>query len=854
VLRRSGAVRTFSGDALREIAMPIGGIGAGCISLGGWGQLRDWEIYNRPGKGNVNNFAFFSLYAKPRGARAVTKVLLGPTRARYDRDGFGYYRESGQGLPHFTDCSFSAMYPFAWIDLADATMPLRARLTAWNPFIPLNDHDSSLPCAIFQWTLTNTARQTVDAVLFMNLTNTIAPEQHIARLNSYRDTGSVRGIYCTARGIAAASPHAGSMALATPHADTHHLVRWLRSGWFDPCTDFWSQAERGMLDTSVRAQTRTGPHGDTSSIAMRCTLAPGAATTIPVIISWLMPNAEFIERGRSVVVKTYQGAQWSNAWRVADYVAHNFTRLERETRMYADTLAASTLPGPVIDAVAATSAVLKSPTCTRMANGDFWAWEGCGNTVGCCPGTCTHVWNYQQMMPYLFPALERTIRSADFTYNLGRSGALNFRLPLPIGTRPRDPIFACADGQFGAVLKVYRDWRISGDTDWLRRLWPKVRKAIDYTFTRWDLDRDGIMEGVQHNTYDINFWGPNTMCGSFYLAALRAGEEMARRCGDERRARRYRALFERGRAWSDANLFNGEYYEQRINRDAWKLGLSTAQRKDAWWCGPVVDGHPKYQYGTGCLADQLLGQLFADMLELGDLYDPEHMRSASASIFAHNFRTSFFEHANPQRVFALDHEAGLVLCSWPRGEKERFPFPYSEEVWTGIEYATAALLAYRGHVSAALAVVKAARDRHDGVHRNPFDEVECGHHYARAMASYAVLLALSGFAADLPHKRLRFAPVVQPRDFAVFFAVDTGWGLYTQQLRKRSSTHLLDVRYGVVTLQRLALGGITARSARATVGRTATRATVNRVEHGLEIVFDRPVAVKPGQPLRVTLT
>ena len=126
--------------------------------------------------------------------------------------------------------------------------------------------------------------------------------------------------------------------------------------------------------------------------------------------------------------------------------------------------------------------------------------------------------------------------------------------------------FAAADGQMGSIIKLYFDWQISGDTDWLKQLWPNAKRAIEFAWVPggWDANRDGVMEGVQHNTYDVEFVGPNPLCGVWYLGALRASEEMATAVGDMDSARQYRNLFQQGSKWIDDNLFNGEFYIQKV--------------------------------------------------------------------------------------------------------------------------------------------------------------------------------------------------------------------------------------------------------------------------------------------------
>jgi non-lysosomal glucosylceramidase len=862
-------IRVYEGPGLDMIAMPLGGIGTGCVSLGGWGQLRDWEIFGRPGKGVTSDMAFFTLHARA-GAEAYTKVLQGPSGGPrmgppsdlpFKDGASGHWgRANGAGMPHFTRCSFAAHYPFADLALSDSTMPLRATLTAWNPLIPLNDRDSSIPCAIFQWTITNPTRRAFSGTLFANLTNIVGHPETGGGLNEYRDDGVVRGIgFTNARHDG--TPHAGSLAIVTTHRSVTRLTHWMRGGWFDALTDFWRQASAGELDESVPAEPSPVGKPEASSLGLRFRLAPGASRTLPIVIAWHRPEQEMYwstprPEGRPRW-KTCMAACWPDAWAAGAYALANLPRLERETRLFDETLRATTVPGFVLDAVSTTTSTLKSPTCLRLPGGELWAWEGCHDQAGCCAGSCTHVWNYQQALPYLFPALERGLRETEYANSLGPDGHMLFRMPLPLGEKGRHDSHAAADGQLGGVLKLYREWRISGDDAWLARLWPAAKASLEYAWAWWDRDRDGVMEGLQHNTYDIEFWGPNTMCGSFYLAALLAGERISRHLGDNASADRYRAVFEKGRAWTDTNLWNGEYFEQRVQRDT---GAVDPYARPAADMGADVDGagQPKYQYGVGCLADQLLGQLFAEMLELGDLYDAGHLDDAVAAIFRHNWMTGFFDHANPQRIYAQDEESGLLLCTWPRGGRPAFPFPYSEEVWTGIEYTTAALLAYRGLVNEALAVVKAVRDRHDGTRRNPFDEFECGHHYARAMASWAVLNALTGFAADLPARRLAFFPRFgRDRKSAAFFSVGTGWGLYRQLFSGRGrARYEVDVRAGSVEIGTLGVpepaGGFAAvPSVRARAGGGVVAAATSATARGIEVRLARAVTVRPGRPLVV---
>ena len=442
------------------------------------------------------------------------------------------------------------------------------------------------------------------------------------------------------------------------------------------------------------------------------------------------------------------------------------------------------------------------------------------------------MWNYAQTAAFLFPALERSLRVADYTYNMREDGSMCFRLQLPLGS-PLWDFHPAADGQMGGILKVYRDWRLCGDDAWLRSLWPKVRKALEYAWVQWDPNRDGVIEGIQHNTYDIEFLGPNSMIGGFYLGALRAAEEMARHLGETETAETYRRVYESGRARMEAELYNGEFYEQKYD-PAKAL---------------------KYQYGAGCLSDQMIGQWFAQLVGLGHLFEPDHVRRTMRSIFDYNWRTDFWEHANPQRIYALNDEKGLLLCSWPRGGRPELPFPYSDEVWCGIEYQVASHLIYEGLVDEGLAIVKGLRERHDGRRRNPWNEFECGSHYARSMASWGVLTALSGYRFDMPNKTLGFSPCLGAEDWQAFWSNDQGWGLYSQSLNDGQGEASLSVAYGSLTLERLVLGSVDRKvSVQASVGDKAIPVEASLREGALVLTFPQGIRLAPGQGLRVAWT
>ena len=464
----------------------------------------------------------------------------------------------------------------------------------------------------------------------------------------------------------------------------------------------------------------------------------------------------------------------------------NYEALRQKSALFTECFYNSTIPAEIVEAVGATLSILKSPTVLRQSDGRLWAWEGCHDKQGCCHGTCTHVWNYTQALAHLFPDLERTLRQTEFIDSQNDSGHQNFRSSLPIRA-PSHDFHAAADGQLGGIMKMHREWRVLGDNQWLKRYWPAIKQSLDYCIATWDPDGQGILVEPHHNTYDIEFWGPDGLCGSFYLGALQATVNMGSALNED--VSRYRTLVERGRRYVEDKLFNGEYFEQDVRCEGLRAQnpVEAAKGATATPCPDNADYSPealeilqregpKYQYGKGCLADGVLGDWLAEMCGVGEILDRRKVEQHLLSVFKYNFKRDLMEAANPQRPgYALGIDAGLVLCTWPRGGRLTLPFPYCDEVWSGFEYQVASHLMLSGHVEEGLQIVRAARARHDGSARNPYNEYECGHWYARALSSYGMLQGLTGIRYDAVEKTLTVHPQIKG-DFRSFLATTTGFG------------------------------------------------------------------------------
>lgn len=774
--------RTFTGPQLKNIAFPLGGVAAGSVSLGGRGQLRDWEIYNKPDKGHELSYAFPSIWVEAGGKHRIAKVL----EARYEppytgQDGLG--SKNAPGLARLSRATFIGEFPTPRIDFEDEELPLAVSLDAFTPFIPHEPDDSGLPVAILRYRVRNRGTHAATVAIAWSIENSVgsAPKggDSDSRKNEFRREGPLSGLVMTNPGLAKSDVLHGSFVLGVlpDEGAVTYLTGWPKGRWWNSPLLFWDDfSADGELGPQTAETNAVG------AVCLKKHIPVSGSAEYTFVLAWHFPNRTPSRCGWSspkgaedTVIGNWYSTRFPDAWTAAQYAASNLERLERKTRQFAQCLRESTLPGAVIDAAASNLSTLVSTTCFRTADGEFHAFEGVDDHLGCCFGNCTHVWNYETATAHLFPAFARSLRDAAFGFSMDEAGAMHFRQLLPDGKERSG--FAAADGQMGQILHAYLDWKLSGDNDWLRTMWPKIRKALAFAWIEggWDANRDGVMEGVQHTTYDVEFYGPNPQCNFYYLAALRACAEMAQMVDDAAFGADCRALAERGAQWMDANLFNGEFYVQDV-KGYRKEEIAASLRSDM---GASDTEHPEYQPGKGSLADQLVGQYLADVCGLGPVANAGNIRKTLRSIYRYNYKRNLFDHANVQRTYVLNDEAAILVADYAKAPRPRIPFPYFAEAWTGMEYSTASEMIFGGMVAQGVECIANVRKRYDGERRNPWDEPECGHHYARAMSSWSGLLALSGFEYHGGRQELKIAPRWHSENVRCFWATASGWGMFS---------------------------------------------------------------------------
>lgn len=975
-----GEPEWFSGRDAAAIGMPVGGICAGQVYLTGDGRLAYWDVFNQnhnTGYGAVNWKEGRGPELKVQGGRLVEDSPVRQGFAIEVRQGDQLHRRA-LNQTHFPGVRFRGEYPVGTVEYSDPTWPVRVKLEAFSPFIPLNTRDSALPVTILDYTLHNptstpvevrlagwlsnpvcrhsatdfagrlertaravrqgglvglnlsaTAREAppatrpptvfadfeggdygdwtvegeafgqkpapgtmpnqnpVSGFLGQGLVNTYlgsdvpqgkltSPEFTIERpyLSFLIGGGNHERATCinltvggqvvrTATGKATErlAPHNWDVTDLRGQRARLEIVDRASGGWGhinidqiefrdDPMSgargELREQADFGTLGLFALAGVPTEvclgspPTDDLRALfespaavaepndggggwvrASR-TLQPGETVNLQFAVAWHFPNLP----REAKVVGNYYSRQFPSAVAVARYVQLEYDRLAGDTRLWRDAYYDSSLPWWLLDRLHSTAANLATTTCQWWQNGRFWAWEG----GGCCHGTCGHVWNYAHTLARLFPELERSTREhQDFADGVG------LHADGSIGFRGEGWTLWAGDSQAGYILKAYREHQCSADDGFLNRNWRNVKRAIQFLLEQ-DGNGDGLIEGRQHQTYDQDYYGANTFVGALYLGALRAAEEMAREVGDEPFAGRCREVFEAGSRLSAIRLFNGEYFIQQVD----------------------LKQHPDWQYGEGCLADQLFGQGWAHQVALGHLYPASMVRQALASIWKYCWAPDIGAQNNahkPERWFASPGDAGLFTCTWPRsqhlGPKST---RYRDELWTGIEYQVAGHMAWEGLLTEALAICRAIHDRYHPRRFNPWNEIECGDHYARALASWGVLIGLAGFEYHGPKGHLGFAPRLTPEAFRSAFTAAEGWGVLSQKRDGARQINTLELRWGRLRLESLAFEVAEAGAGQVAhlvwAGRKLS-AEVSAQGRQRRLRLAKPIVIEAGQGLEV---
>ncbi len=755
-------LKRYDQQHLDRIAMPVGGVGTGDIALGGNGEWKEVEIMNKPGMdffGSVTpkRAPSFIVFVKDASGNKMTRALMGPV-ASYEYEGWEGSHASNHGLPRFSTASFEVAYPFGTVNLDDPAMPVTCKARAFNPFVPADADASGIPIAIIRYEIRNKTNSpltvSVAGVMdnfvgmdgsnleFDSFTRTVFPVGTKKNINTFQESGNLKGIYMSSDSVNHDASAWGTIALTTAEPGTvTYRTQFDPKGWNSNVNDMWDDISDDGQFTERHFQEKVDSPG--AGLSIEFELAAGATREVQFLLTWNFPNRK--DWTDKVTVGNYYSTKYLNAWDVAEKTLPRISELEARTVDFVNLIVKSDYPEVIKEAALFNSSTLHTQTAFRLKDGNFFGWEGVFNSTGSCYGSCTHVWNYEETTPFLFGELAKSMRRVEYLHALNdTTGLMSFRVSLPFD-KTKNWKAAAADGQMGTIMKVYRDWQLSGDDAFLHEVWPGVKKALSFAWIAggWDADKDGVMEGCQHNTMDIEYFGPNPEIEFWYLGALKAAAAMAHHLKEKSFEETCNKLFQQGSTWTDQNLFNGDFYIHKIQpmpelsaiASGTIIGMGAKNLKD-----------PEFQIGEGCLVDQLVGQNMAHICGLGYLAKPENIKKTMESIWKYNHVKAFGTKFNNMRTYVLGDESGLMITAYPDpSRRPRIPLSYYSEAWTGLEYTAASGMIYEGINDIAINVMNDVRARYDGKKRNPFNEAECGNHYARAMAAWSTMLAFSQF-------------------------------------------------------------------------------------------------------------
>ncbi len=838
-LYESGRTTTYwkSRDELTYIGMPVGGINAGGVYLGGDGRLWLWDIFNERKEGVDPKIVEWrrstsSDYVRSRdGANYVEpsqniRPLQQGFILRIEYDGHTIYKTLEEN--QWDEIAFEASYPVGVVHYTDHKLPLELTLKAYSPFIPLNADESGLPATILSFSAKNKGNKEIQLSFLGYLENKTGLHSGdgtlCRRLNEVVKSGEMTAIAERLEILKKndkrldEKPDYGSMCIAAlnPSAKTYANTTTEQNAF--------GQKESKKMTSSLREPLIGGVQTD-------LTIIPNTSKEADFVISWYFPNVKIDPKIKDA--GRYYANQFKSATEVAAYIADNFQRLSKATLLWKETWQNTTLPQWFMERTFIPINTLATANCYRFNTGRFWAWEG----VGACAGTCTHVWQYAQAMARIFPELERDCRErTDLKIAMEDDGGIIFRAEME--SRP------AIDGQAGSVLRCYREHQMSANDEFLKRNWPQIRKAVQFIINQ-DKNGDGMEDTPMENTLDAVWDGEIAWIVGICIAGVRAGQAMAEEAGDKAFAKICADYVKKGSANMDNYLFNGEYYIHRPDKEKGRQPLGS--------------------YNT-CHIDQVLGQAWAFQVGLGRIQSQQNTLSALRSLWKYNFTPDvgpYIEVNKGGRPYALPGEGGMIMNTNPQNEANPYgnnvtwQMGYFHECMSGFEHQVAAHMIAEGMTDEGLVLTRAIHDRYHAAKRNPFNEIECSDHYARAMSSYGSFITACGFEYHGPKGYMRFAPKWGQANFKAPFTAAEGWGTYTQQQSAGKMDCSLQPAYGKVALEIFSVEApkhITYKNVSVKIDGKTIPAQWKQREQTVSIVFGSRTTIETGQTLSIRLS
>ncbi|MEO6288918.1 MAG: GH116 family glycosyl hydrolase, partial [Ginsengibacter sp.] len=766
-----------------------GGIFCGTVYLGGDGRLWLWDIFNQNTLGVVHkelpiklegfnvekiNNVYGALYLEP-ATEEVNPIQQGfAIRIKYK----GAVITKRLHQDDWDEIAFEATYPIANITYIDEKLPFQITMSAFSPFVPGDADKSGLPATIQSISVKNLSKDNISVEIIGWLENKMLLNNDqnkidFKRINKTYKTADSNGITLECNignKKLSKAPDFGNMAFATKDKNAICINNFNKQSVQSPgLKDLFSLSPDSPLAVIINSHV----------------LQPNQQIANDFIISWYTPNVSFnnasSDQGMTVQNAEfhYYTKKYKDAKSVSDYIAAQYKKLHNDTFLWQKTWFDSTLPWWFMERTFMNISTLATSTSHRFQSGRFYAWEG----VGCCHGTCTHVYQYTQAMSRIFPKIEKDER-ARVDLGIGFDEATGM---IRIRGEKTGPSI---DGQAGTLLRIYREYLMSNDDVFLKTNWSKIKKAVEFVMLQ-DKNKDGMEDTPMENTLDALWSGEISWIVGLCIAGVRAGQAMAEEMDDNEFAATCRNYVEKGSQNMEQYLFNGEYFIHRPDPKEGKKGIGS--------------------YDT-CHIDQVYGQAWAWQVGLGRIIDKEKTMSALRALWNYNYMPDvgpYIKEHPGGRFYALAGEGGMVMNTNPKkdpepyGDAKAWQIGYFSECMTGFEHQVAAHMMAEGMIEESLILTKTIHDRYHAFKRNPFNEIECSDHYARAMASYGTFISACGFTYHGPKGEIGFAPKLSPGNFKAPFTAAEGWGSYAQQRTQDAFSSEIKVQHGKLKLKTL---------------------------------------------------
>lgn len=855
---------TYTKHDRARSGIALGGIGTGSVELRKDGQFYNWSIFNnyplgsgpvftipqRPRNGWESSLMFFIVRYQVEGEQARLKLLqINDGLDEGGLESIDYYYPWMEAIEKI---EYSGRFPFVNMKFTDSEMPLDIEMKAFNPFIPHDVKNSSLPGIYFDFEVTSTSDKNVDVMILASQRNLVGYDDiHKYFVTDLVEEEDYTYFKQTVGGMDTDRSDFGEMGIASVGENTSYYLGWEHKHPYYEKLLVEKQLAN-INDTEGRNMTyektgekigrlgnRTKDQRCFSSIARSEKLSPGNSFDHSFVMAWHFPNAYGSHNApQTEEMKNYtfegdyilnrkitknQGHYYSNffdsASEVVDYMVNNKEELTARTRQFVEDFYASDLDHFVLNQVNSNlNTFITSSTLTKEMK--FGIREGMTPDKSWGPNATIDVSLYgSAAIVALYPELQKNMMRQHRDLQTDE-GEINHGLGYDLDYTQNGTwgVYHRMDMPGNYVQQVLRDYFWTNDKEYLEEMWPSIKKAISYVTDERDEDGDDMpdMTGIMSSYDNFPMYGLASYLQSQWLCSMKGAVEAAKTMEDKSAAREYRKIFKKGSKLMDKHLWNGEYY--RLSKD---------------YSGLCEDIEGATEVDEGCLTDQIVGQWMANMSGLGYLFKEEHVKKSLEKVMEMSYIDDF----------------GLRNCTWPE-HPDLYPIHETDlwvdqanTPWTGVELAFASFLIYEDMVDEGLKVIKSVDDRYReaGLY---WDHQEFGGHYYRPMSSWAIMNAFLGLSAK--EGVYSFAPKVDQEEFKVFFSNSNGTAHYEKTPDEVKINVLTgDFTCNAVRVSKNQISGITeVRSGSALPDYEISEDADNYI-----VTFRQPVSIKKGNSL-----